>query len=439
MLPRPNAGLDEYLSTYSQSLSSTNNTTNGRRSYSPGRIDFDMWPNFMLPGIIYSYLNQTSASVSNDASLQTSYGPASITQGTFSQKKEIRLSSAKKQIIEDKLKLIFADISAKMTPSQAVNSLNSVLTEDLTVIEMNVIEDKNVLSISDQIRIFLVHLCSQNNRTIPAVKKEAANYVYGLIQNEIKQYQNKAAGTMKFWYKRIRDENSPSIPDEIVCPLTGQIFTDPVEIHHKVIVERAAIEQWLKKKEEDPFTREPLTISELKCAPPEILKRVEDFFEKNKQSPFMHLSKYQRYKKEEIKPPVPTQPAGAAPPTPDDLLAMLSAMGHFISGDQHSLNIDTHPANTYSPQPILSSLQSSFFYNYYYNYYLNLYRLDAQRQSVSPSQENATSTISHSNTSLTNTPSDLFYRRANNNVRMHQILSEQEEIHSPRTQNRPRR
>jgi hypothetical protein len=35
---------------------------------------------------------------------------------------------------------------------------------------------------------------------------------------------------MQFWYRKKREEIAPQIPDELICPLTGQIFNDPVEI-----------------------------------------------------------------------------------------------------------------------------------------------------------------------------------------------------------------
>ena len=47
-------------------------------------------------------------------------------------------------------------------------------------------------------------------------------------------------------------------PVELCCPITLQLFQDPVKTLHGQIYERAAIEDWLESKSTDPMTGETL-------------------------------------------------------------------------------------------------------------------------------------------------------------------------------------
>ena len=55
----------------------------------------------------------------------------------------------------------------------------------------------------------------------------------------------------------------PSPPDELCCPITLQLFQDPVKTLHGQTYERAAIEDWLESKSTDPMTGEILKIKAL--------------------------------------------------------------------------------------------------------------------------------------------------------------------------------
>ena len=52
-------------------------------------------------------------------------------------------------------------------------------------------------------------------------------------------------------------------PIELCCPITLQLFEDPVKTLHGQIYERAAIEDWLESKSTDPMTGETLKIKAL--------------------------------------------------------------------------------------------------------------------------------------------------------------------------------
>ena len=49
-------------------------------------------------------------------------------------------------------------------------------------------------------------------------------------------------------------------PVELCCPITLQLFQDPVKTLHGQTYERAAIEDWLESKSTDPMTGEMLKI-----------------------------------------------------------------------------------------------------------------------------------------------------------------------------------
>ena len=52
-------------------------------------------------------------------------------------------------------------------------------------------------------------------------------------------------------------------PVELCCPITLQLFQDPVKTLHGQTYERAAIEDWLESKSTDPMTGETLKIKGL--------------------------------------------------------------------------------------------------------------------------------------------------------------------------------
>ena len=85
------------------------------------------------------------------------------------------------------------------------------------------------------------------------------------------------------------------IPIELFCPLSMQIFLDPVELPCGTTVERQVIEKWLLEKGSSPFNRELLNQKDLKTN--EVMKKkVDDFFEQYKNNPFIGaIRKKQQY------------------------------------------------------------------------------------------------------------------------------------------------
>lgn len=79
----------------------------------------------------------------------------------------------------------------------------------------------------------------------------------------------------------ITTEQPLEAPATFVCPMSGQIFLDPVLLPCGASVEKEFIEKWIKDKGKSPFTRAPLTLANL--TPNEVLKNeIEAFFEKHK-------------------------------------------------------------------------------------------------------------------------------------------------------------
>jgi hypothetical protein len=60
-----------------------------------------------------------------------------------------------------------------------------------------------------------------------------------------------------------RADASPFVPDEYCCPMNGDWMSDPVVTPHGESYERVAIEKWITDHGTDPFTREPLALSQL--------------------------------------------------------------------------------------------------------------------------------------------------------------------------------
>ncbi|XP_072039648.1 E3 ubiquitin-protein ligase LubX-like [Amphiura filiformis] len=72
------------------------------------------------------------------------------------------------------------------------------------------------------------------------------------------------------------DHSSRPPPKHLTCPLTGQIFVEPVETPSGYAYERLAIELHLQTHETDPQSKEPLTIGELQDATA-LRKSADDF------------------------------------------------------------------------------------------------------------------------------------------------------------------
>ena len=66
---------------------------------------------------------------------------------------------------------------------------------------------------------------------------------------------------------------SDDIPRDLCCPLTLELFVDPVKTGHGQTYERAAIESWLKTHEADPIASLPVTTL---CPDEDMRKRCDE-------------------------------------------------------------------------------------------------------------------------------------------------------------------
>ena len=65
-------------------------------------------------------------------------------------------------------------------------------------------------------------------------------------------------------------------PNELICPLTCQIYLNPVRLPNGTVVEDEMIQGWIVKNHSNPFTRARLLISQLRNAP-EVKAQVGDY------------------------------------------------------------------------------------------------------------------------------------------------------------------
>lgn len=104
----------------------------------------------------------------------------------------------------------------------------------------------------------------------------AAMVVAGIAlknEEEIKDGVNKVKTWFKKKLEKDRNEdatnesgtkkNGIEVPDEFLCPLTGEIMNDPVVSPYGNVFERAEIEKYLKIQDLCPLTGKPLKISQL--------------------------------------------------------------------------------------------------------------------------------------------------------------------------------
>ena len=59
------------------------------------------------------------------------------------------------------------------------------------------------------------------------------------------------------------DHASDDLPKELCCPLTLELFLDPVKTIHGHTYERAAIQGWFRTNTTDPMTREDVPVTTL--------------------------------------------------------------------------------------------------------------------------------------------------------------------------------
>ena len=107
----------------------------------------------------------------------------------------------------------------------------------------------------------------------------------------------------------------------LTCPLSQQIFLDPVKLPSGATVERQVIETWIQIQQtgRDPFTRQPLALKDL-VKDKEMEKRVSEFLMLNPDKKMLQYTL-------SATSPQSQAPGGPSAPSADDLLAMREAMG----------------------------------------------------------------------------------------------------------------
>jgi hypothetical protein len=55
------------------------------------------------------------------------------------------------------------------------------------------------------------------------------------------------------------------IPKSFLCPITGEVFTDPVLAKDGYTYERSAITRWLISNHKSPLTHQPLSLDDLQA------------------------------------------------------------------------------------------------------------------------------------------------------------------------------
>lgn len=142
--------------------------------------------------------------------------------------------------------------------------------------------------------------------------------------------------------QEMASEEEPAIPDNLICPLSGQMFFNPVKLPTGTVVERDCIEKWIQTKGECPFTRKPLVKSQL-IVDDKKKNEAAKFLDKYKSSKFYDSLKEKQYKSEK-KPEIVS--IGAHPPA-------------FIPSFQELflMNLNFNPvdetASAAAPNPIL--------------------------------------------------------------------------------------
>ena len=76
--------------------------------------------------------------------------------------------------------------------------------------------------------------------------------------------------------------------DSSKCPITGEIFRDPVIAEDGHTYERQAIVEWLTKNATSPLTREPMNVNQLR--PNRTLKKI---IEESQSFPIEHQIQFQ--------------------------------------------------------------------------------------------------------------------------------------------------
>jgi len=89
-------------------------------------------------------------------------------------------------------------------------------------------------------------LVGVSNKTFPELKEATEKmYMLQLSGDKLESYKN----TLK-----LSNKLKGEIPTELTCPLTGDLFFDPVMTSDGSVFERKAIELWFLSKNTNPLT-----------------------------------------------------------------------------------------------------------------------------------------------------------------------------------------
>ena len=85
----------------------------------------------------------------------------------------------------------------------------------------------------------------------------------GLVRTSIRTVILNNPAYVAWEASRQRPEFSGTVPSDLVCPLTHQIYQDPVRADDHYVYERAALEAWLSFRNTSPITNQPMNAASI--------------------------------------------------------------------------------------------------------------------------------------------------------------------------------
>eukprot|EP00825_Cyclidium_porcatum_P045184 TRINITY_DN67_c0_g4_i1.p1 TRINITY_DN67_c0_g4~~TRINITY_DN67_c0_g4_i1.p1 ORF type:complete len:405 (-),score=83.82 TRINITY_DN67_c0_g4_i1:155-1369(-) len=138
------------------------------------------------------------------------------------------------------------------------------LEEEVKSIQLNQLKDQNLQQVSQQ----------QQQSSQQQQQQQQQQYTQ-LLENQIIQLarqtimiqssllDNKELKDRKAQMEKIKKFYNDKIPDDFYCPITQEIFVDPVMAEDGNTYERVAIEAWFQKHDTSPLTNQQLTSKHL--------------------------------------------------------------------------------------------------------------------------------------------------------------------------------
>ena len=112
----------------------------------------------------------------------------------------------------------------------------------------------------------------------------------------------------------------PKIPEELRCPLSTQIFRNPIVLPCGTLAEKAFVLKWVREKGSCPFTRQPLSEQIIYGLIPDLekQKQVAEFLLQHKERVYYKELEQQQYPEEELTLSTPSRRQGPTEPDIDD-------------------------------------------------------------------------------------------------------------------------